>query len=157
MTRIDYYNDPDAPAANSLVVAASAVVADRRERILLQRRGDNGLWALPGGGTELGESIADTVVRETHEETGIEVEPQYVIGVYSDPRHVFEYSNGEVRQEFSVCVACVAKTEAIRLPVTNEATDADFFAPRNIEKLDMHPRIRLRINDYLNGTKAALR
>lgn len=157
MSRIDYYDDPDAPRANSLVVGASAVAVDRQGRILLQRRGDNGRWALPGGGTELGESIADTVVRETREETGIAVEPRYVVGVYSDPRHVFAYSDGEVRQEFSVCVACRATTSAIRLPASRESTDAGFFAPDRIGALEMHPSIRIRIADYLAGTRGALR
>ncbi len=50
MARTEYYDDPNAPEPNSMVVAASAVVTDAQGRILLQRRRDNGLWALPGGG-----------------------------------------------------------------------------------------------------------
>ncbi|GGU00157.1 hypothetical protein GCM10010289_21010 [Streptomyces violascens] len=50
MARTEYYDDPNAPEPNSMVVAASAVVTDDQGRILLQRRRDNGLWALPGGG-----------------------------------------------------------------------------------------------------------
>ena len=53
MARTEYYDDPDAPKPNSLVVAASAVVTDDEGRILLQRRRDNDLWALPGGGMEI--------------------------------------------------------------------------------------------------------
>ncbi|GAA4909148.1 hypothetical protein GCM10023237_31230 [Streptomyces coeruleoprunus] len=49
MTRTGYYDDPSAPRPNSMVVAASAVVTDDEGRILLQRRRDSGLWALPGG------------------------------------------------------------------------------------------------------------
>src|SRR5947209_19938365 len=106
MSRVDYYRDPAAPPPNSLVVAASAVVVNEEGQIVLQRRADNRLWALPGGAMEIGESLADVVVREVREETGLDVEPLYVIGVYSDPQHVFAYDNGEVRQEYSVCVAC---------------------------------------------------
>lgn len=47
MARTEYYDDPNAPKPNSLVVAASAVVTDEHGRILLQRRRDNSLWALP--------------------------------------------------------------------------------------------------------------
>ncbi|MGW5695207.1 NUDIX domain-containing protein [Streptomyces asiaticus] len=57
MTRTEYYDDPEAPEPNSLVVAASAVVTDERGRILLQRRRDNDLWALPGGGMEMTDSL----------------------------------------------------------------------------------------------------
>ena len=50
LTRVDHYRDPAAPKANTLVAAASAVIADDDERILIHRRNDNGLWALSGGG-----------------------------------------------------------------------------------------------------------
>ena len=68
--RREYYDDPDAPVPNSLVVATSAVVADERGRILMQRRADSGNWALPGGGMEMNESLTDSVIREVKEETG---------------------------------------------------------------------------------------
>jgi ADP-ribose pyrophosphatase YjhB (NUDIX family) len=63
MTRIDSLNDPNAPAPNSIVPAASAVVTNDAGEILLQRRADNDLWALPGGAMDLGERIAATVPR----------------------------------------------------------------------------------------------
>src|SRR5439155_1417183 len=43
------------------------------EGLLLQRRSDNRLWGLPGGGVEPGESVTEAVVREVREETGLEV------------------------------------------------------------------------------------
>jgi ADP-ribose pyrophosphatase YjhB (NUDIX family) len=49
MARTDYYNDPDAPPANSVVPSTTAVVTDEHDRIVLVRRRDNDLWALPGG------------------------------------------------------------------------------------------------------------
>ena len=71
MQRIDYYDDPDAPAANSLVPSANVVVVDDAGALLLIHRTDNDNWALPGGAMDLGESLVDTAVRETREETGI--------------------------------------------------------------------------------------
>lgn len=62
-------------------------------------RTDNNLWALPGGGHDIGESVSDTVVRE-REETGIEVEVIGLVGIYSNPHHVMAYDDGEVRQLF---------------------------------------------------------
>src|SRR5439155_13009015 len=97
--RVDYYHQDGSPAANSLLPGASAVVVDEQGRILLQRRRDNSRWALPGGVMEIGEGIGRTAAREVEEETGIEVEPDHVVGVYSDPGHVFAYDDGEVRQE----------------------------------------------------------
>ena len=85
MGRTDYYDDPEAPASISLVVAASAVVTDGAGRVLLLRRSDSGNWALPGGTLELGESITECAVREVREETGLDVEVMGLVGVYTDP------------------------------------------------------------------------
>lgn len=101
-TRVDYYDDPGAPPINSVRPAASALVI-RHQRVLLIERTDNGNWSLPGGAHETGESLSQTAVRETTEETGITVRLTGVVGVFTDPRHVTAYtSNGEVRQEFSI-------------------------------------------------------
>ncbi|RZU51828.1 ADP-ribose pyrophosphatase YjhB (NUDIX family) [Krasilnikovia cinnamomea] len=154
MSRIDYYDDPAAPTANSLVPAVSAVVRDERGRVLLQRRRDNDLWALPGGAMEIGESVGQAVAREVEEEAGYLVEPVYVIGVYSDPRHVFAYDDGEVRQEFSVCVA--AEVRSGRLRVSDESTEVGWFTPDEAADLEMHPRIRVRLTDGLAGVRAAV-
>ena len=56
--RIDYYDSPDAPKANSLVPAVNVAVVNDAGEILLIRRTDNGNWALPGGAIDLGESVA---------------------------------------------------------------------------------------------------
>ena len=72
--RIDYYDDPAAPKPNSVVPAAVAVVAREDGAVLMIRRTDNGYWALPGGAIEMNESVAEAAVRETFEETGIQVE-----------------------------------------------------------------------------------
>ena len=93
MGRVDYYHDPNAPRANSLVPGASAIVVNDEGKILLHRRSDNARWALPGGVMDIGESIAQTATREVQEETGLEVEPEYIVGVYSDPGHVFAYDD----------------------------------------------------------------
>src|ERR1051325_4042675 len=55
------------------------------EGLLLQRRSDNGLWGLPGGGVEPGESVSAAIVREVREETGLDVTPVRLVGVYSAP------------------------------------------------------------------------
>lgn len=155
MARVDYYDDPNAPAANSLVPAASAIVTDESGRILLQRRRDNEMWALPGGVMELGESLAECAAREVREETGLIVEPVLIVGTYTDPKHVFSYDDGEVRQEFSVCFECrIIEGE---LAVGDESYEVQFFAPEDIKRLPMVDNIRLRVTDYLDGSTPAIR
>src|ERR1700754_3368523 len=94
---------PNAPKANSIVPAVTAVVENDNGELLMIERTDNGLWALPGGAQDLEESVIDAVRREVKEETGIDVEVTGLSGIYSDPRHVIAYDDGEVRQEFSLC------------------------------------------------------
>ena len=153
--RVDYYHDPEAPAANSLVVGSSAVVVDGEGRILLQRRSDSGNWALPGGAMDIGETFAESALREVKEETGFDVRIERIVGIYSDPGHVFAYDDGEVRQEFSICLACTIVGG--ELAVSSESTDVQFFRFDEVEGLTMHQSIRKRIEDYLSGRTPTLR
>lgn len=153
--RVDYYHDPAAPSANSLVVGSSAVVADDAGRILLQRRADSGNWALPGGAMDIGETFAQSAVREVKEETGFDVRIERIVGIYSDPGHVFAYEDGEVRQEFSICLACSIMGGQLR--VSSESTDVRFFALDEVTDLTMHESIRKRIEDYLAGGEPVLK
>lgn len=153
--RVDYYHDPEAPVANSLVVGGSAVVVDDEGRILLQRRSDSGNWALPGGAMDIGETFAESVVREIKEETGFDVRIERIVGIYSDPGHVFAYDDGEVRQEFNICLACTIVGG--ELAVSSESTDVRFVALDELADLTMHASIRKRIDDYLAGGEPRLR
>jgi ADP-ribose pyrophosphatase YjhB (NUDIX family) len=146
MPRIDYYDDPAAPAANSLVVATSAVITDTAGRVLLLRRTDSGNWALPGGTMELGESLTQCAVREAREETGLDVEVTGLVGTYSDPRHLIAYSDGEVRQQFNICYT--AKVIGGELKPSDESTALEFVAPSDFDSLAMHATQRLRLRHY---------
>ncbi|MGP3775211.1 NUDIX domain-containing protein [Streptomyces sp. SDT5-1] len=149
MARTEYYDDPSAPKPNSMVVAASAVVTDESGRVLLQRRSDSGLWALPGGGMELGESLPGCAVREVKEETGLDVEVTGLVGTYTDPRHIIEYTDGEVRRQFNVCFT--ARVVGGSLAISDESTELRFIDPAEIPSLDMHHTQRLRLGHYFSG------
>ena len=55
----------------------------QNNKILLTQRDDFETWILPGGGVEDGESIAQAAIRETKEETGLDVELTKLVGIYS--------------------------------------------------------------------------
>jgi 8-oxo-dGTP pyrophosphatase MutT (NUDIX family) len=143
----DYYDDPAAPKANSIVVAVTAAVRNPRGELLLIERTDNGLWALPGGGQDLGESAVEAARREVHEETGIDIEITGLSGIYSDPRPVIAYDNGEVRQEFSLCFH--AKPTGGELRSSSESRQARWISPDSLPDLNIHPSMRLRITHAL--------
>ncbi len=155
MTRVDYYHDPNAPAANSLVVGSSAVVVDSQNRILLQRRSDSGNWALPGGAMDIGETLAESLIREVREETGFNVQIERIVGIYSNPDHVFAYDDGEVRQEFSICLACTIIGGSLQ--VSSESTAVKFFIFEDLETIQIHESVRIRIRDYLQAGLPVLR
>ncbi|MDH6130673.1 8-oxo-dGTP pyrophosphatase MutT (NUDIX family) [Kitasatospora sp. MAA4] len=155
MSRRDYENDPQAPKANSLVPAASVVAVNERGQVLLQRRTDNGRWALPGGRMELGESLSDCGVRETLEETGIHVEIVGIVGTYTDPGHVFAYDDGEVRQEFSICL--LGRPTGGTLRVSDESHEVAWFSPTETDDLPMVASIRKRLTDWRSGQMPVIR
>lgn len=146
--RIDYYDDPTAPAANSMVPSVNVVVEDKAGRILMIRRSDNGNWAAPGGAIDLGESMAQAGVRETLEETGIECEITGVVGIYTDPRHIILYtSNGEARQEFSILLTGRFITGA---PTpSSESSEVHWVQPAQLAGLQMDRSMKRRIDHYL--------
>jgi ADP-ribose pyrophosphatase YjhB (NUDIX family) len=147
VARIDYIEDPHAPKANSVVPSVVAVVQDDQGRILLIHKTDNDLWALPGGGHDIGESIAETVVREVKEETGYDVEVTGIVGTYTNPRHVMAYDDGEVRQQFSICFT--ARLLGGGLKTSSESKEVAWVAPADTEELQMHPSMRMRLGHYL--------
>jgi len=149
MTRVDYYNDPNAPQANSIAVAVSAFIQDDEGRILMIRRTDNDLYSIPGGQLELGETLAEAAVREVREETGIECEVTEVIGLYSDPNHVIGYDDGEVRQEFSICFRAIETGGKTR--PSQESKEVLWVDIEKLKELKVHPSISKRIEYALHS------
>jgi ADP-ribose pyrophosphatase YjhB (NUDIX family) len=68
------------------VIVATLPVVD--ERVVLVRRATKpgrGLWSYPGGYLEMGETLEEGAIRETREETGLDVKIMGLLGVYSRP------------------------------------------------------------------------
>jgi 8-oxo-dGTP pyrophosphatase MutT (NUDIX family) len=86
-----------------LLPGARIVVHDRHGRVLLELRSDFKRWGLPGGHQEVGDSIAETAIREVFEETGLKITRPQAFGVASDPRHeTMRFPNGDRTQTVSV-------------------------------------------------------
>jgi ADP-ribose pyrophosphatase YjhB (NUDIX family) len=144
--RRDYYHDPDAPPANSLVPGASAIVTDDQGRILMQRRTDSGNWALPGGTMDIGETLQQCAIREVREETGLDIEITGLLGIYTDPQHVIAYTDGEVRQEFNITY--LGGITGGTITVSNESTEVRFIDPTELDDIPVHDTVRLRLRHH---------
>lgn len=149
-SRIDYYDDPKAPNANSLVPSVNVVVVNDANDILMIRRTDNDNWAIPGGAIDLGESIAQAAARETKEETGIDCEITGIVGTYSDPRHVIHYtSDDEVRQEFSIVL--LGRANGGELQTSDESREVCWVPAEKATDREMDRSMRIRIAHYLEN------
>ena len=124
--------------------SVSAVIFDRRRRLLLQQRSDGGQWGLPGGSVEIGESVSAAVVREVREETGLTVAPRRLVGVYSEPGlQVVRYPDGNVWHYINACFECVVRGGA--LATCDETLALDWFATDGLPAaLLANHRIRIR-------------
>ncbi|MGO9277560.1 MAG: NUDIX hydrolase [Streptosporangiaceae bacterium] len=148
--RIDYYDDPDAPGASRIVPSVNVVVTNDAGEILLIRRSDNDNWAIPGGGIDLGESVAEAAVRETSEESGIDCQITGLVGIYSDPKHVILYtSDGEVRQEFSIVLT--ARPVGGNPTPSSETSEVRWVPISQIDSYHMDRSMRLRVGHFLEG------
>ncbi|MFD9572908.1 NUDIX domain-containing protein [Streptomyces sp. NPDC059982] len=143
--RTDYFDDPKAPKANRIVPAVTAFVVNDAGDVLMERRSDNGLWGMPGGVQEIGEDISGTVIREVLEETGILVDVVGLVGIFTDPGHVIEFSDGEVRQEFSLCFR--ARPVSGEIKVSSESLEVRWVPRAELELLDVQPTARRRMEE----------
>jgi 8-oxo-dGTP diphosphatase len=137
-----------------LVPAVGAIIRDDAGRVLLIRRSDGRGWSLPGGILEPGERIDDCIVREVQEETGLDVEPVRLIGVYSDPAFLhFTYPNCDQVHIVSSTLECRTVGGVLRAD-GDESLEVAYFSPNALpdEVVCDH---QIRIQDALAGREAA--
>jgi ADP-ribose pyrophosphatase YjhB (NUDIX family) len=109
-------------------------ICDEQGRIMLCRRADVMLWDVPGGTMELGETPAQGLVREVLQETGLLVEAERLIGVYSGPDFEWTYPNGDQAQIVSVFFRARIIEGQLK-PSGHENVKIDFFAPKQLPAL----------------------
>lgn len=118
------------------------VAVIEEEKILLTKREDFGVWCLPGGGVDEGESIGEAAVREAVEETGLEVKLKRLIGIYSMP---------EARAWANLIVAFVGEAVGGSLKAqAGEVLEMKFFPMDEIPENLLWGH-RQRISDAVNG------
>jgi 8-oxo-dGTP pyrophosphatase MutT (NUDIX family) len=145
--------EPDVERALGVRPSVSAVIRDRRGRLLLQQRSDGGQWGLPGGSVEIGESVHDAIVREVREETGLAVSVGRLVGVYSEPAlQVVRYPDGNVWHYVNLCFECAVQGGAL---TTCDETLALAWVSRTRLPATLLPNHRIRIRDAAARRPAA--
>ncbi len=118
-------------------VGSAGVVQRADGRLLVARRSDNGLWHFPGGYLDFGENAAQGLVRELCEETGLEVYPQRLLGIFSPPE-MWVYPNGDQIQSVVALFACRLTGGLQRIDGT-ETTGLAWLTPGEVLAMDTHP------------------
>ena len=128
----------------SFRIAVSALIFDEG-RVLLAHRRDIDWWNLPGGGMEVGETVDEALCREVAEETGLEIEVEQLVGVYSKPQ----------KQEIVLTFRC--HITGGTLTATEETRECRYFAPDALPTNTL-PKHRQRIEDaQLHQQNAVIR
>ncbi len=87
-------------------IAVNALVFNDKGEVLLAKRTDNGLWCIPGGHMDLGETLSEACVRELYEETGLKAETVRLIGIYSDTKGSLHIAQGLEWHTVRVSILC---------------------------------------------------
>ncbi|MCD8501179.1 MAG: NUDIX domain-containing protein [Bacillaceae bacterium] len=130
------------------------IILNKKNQVLLQKRADVGLWGIPSGHIEIGETVSEAAIREVKEETNLEICIKKLIGVYSDPdSQVFEYPNGKNVHFITTCFLAEIIAGELKCN-SNESLEIKFFdqdcLPQNL--LKMHPRW---LKDALSNRESA--
>ena len=138
-------------------LGCSATIFNKaREKVFLTKRADNGLWCLPSGGVEPGETVEETIIRETWEETGLNIRVMRLTGVYSDPDWLVVYTDDSAVQ----IIALNFEAEVLdgKPGLSNETTDWGYFSLTDIDSLDILLNHHQRVKDaFKNQSQAFIR
>lgn len=87
-------------------LCGASTIVYKDDKVLLQRRTDNGCWGYHGGAVELGEKVEDAARRELHEETGLVANDLTLFGVFSGPEQYHVYPDGNEAYIIDIVYSC---------------------------------------------------
>jgi 8-oxo-dGTP pyrophosphatase MutT (NUDIX family)/ubiquinone/menaquinone biosynthesis C-methylase UbiE len=135
-------------------VGANVAIFNDAGQLLLTRRQDNGLWCLPGGHMDLEETPDQTAVREAMEETGLTVQLERLVGLYSS-----YYPQGTFGQDSPARAILVvlfrARPICGELTLNNEVIEFGWFDPECLPE-DLIPQHAQRIHDAVRETQTVV-
>ncbi|GIN42341.1 NUDIX hydrolase [Heyndrickxia oleronia] len=129
-----------------ILVGVAVAVINEKGEFLLQKRID-GLWGVPGGFIELGESTEEAGRREVLEETGIEIGQLDLLGVFSGKQHFVKLPNGD--EFYPITIAYISKEikGGVLKADGQETTEAKFFKANELPE-GLNPLIKNLIKQY---------
>ena len=122
-----------------LSCGCGVIIENDKGEILLQKRKDNGKWAILGGAMEMGETYEEAIRREVKEEASLTLGKLDIFKIYSGKDCIIEYPNGDIC--FGVGVICITKEfDGEIVNQKEEVLEHRFFSkdeiPENLNKYD---------------------
>jgi len=130
---------------HTTTIGVFGIITNKQEEVLLCHRNDYDLWNLPGGGLKKGETPWDCIIRETKEETGLDVEISRLMGIYSKPH----------KNEIVFVFVCNAISGSLTL--NKEARDLKYFALNHIPKNTVPKQVERLSHYFENKEKVYLK
>lgn len=130
------------PAPITPLVGCDVFILNSENKLLLIQRADNGLWALPGGCHDLGETPKQCAERECFEETGYKVTCTDLIGVYSS--NCYEYVHYPWKENEFTHLFFLAKLDGGVKTTSSETTDVSWFDENELPHLSDGHGIRIK-------------
>lgn len=153
-----HIDNPNAPKPNRpLTPGSCAVILNKNNKILLHKRSDiTSAWSLPGGMMKIGESIEQCCIREIQEEMKLEIIPKRLIGIYSSPECIFEWSDGSVYQSFVIAFLCeISENNMSDVVLNNESDEYGWFGRDEIKTLNTLPYVKEILEKSFSETQEA--
>lgn len=124
-----------------MISLGAGVIIVESGKVLLTKREDFEVWCLPGGRVDVGESLAETAVREAREETGLEVELTRLVGAYSE---IGSWNDWHFVSFAARVVGGILQTQV------DEVLDIRYFSPDALPD-DMYWWHRCHVADCFSG------
>ena len=129
--------------------AASIIVIDENNKVLLGKRSDNHKWGYSGGALEIDEYVEDCAKRELEEEMGITAEELEFFYVNSGPEAHYIYPNGDEVSNFEIIYLC-RKWHGEPVNNDGEMTELKLFSANEIDLEEISPPIRKVVEKLIN-------
>ncbi len=137
--------------SRKIILNCAGALIVRNEKILFQRRSDNGKWGLIGGLLEMNETYEEAALREIREETGLEVQLDSFLGIFHN--HNMVWSNGDTAHVISAMFTASIVSGEPR--IDEESLELRFFGKEEIPEMFAEDHIAT-LNAYFRGVRYPL-